>query len=257
MIKGIDVSHWQNDIDWKKVAKDGVEFAILKATEAVGYVDPKLEENYKEARKQGILLGFYHFARGGDAHQEADFFLSKIPKLQRGEFLVLDYEINIVKEVEWCRKFLDRVFDRTGIRPILYTNEARVTSINWQYVIDGNYGLWVAKYGVNNGDLGKKPNIGQWPFAVIWQYTSKGKVDGIEGNVDLNMAFADDVDTLAKYGAQTDEYSQDNDKITGLKKELEEEKKKNNEVIRQLEEKTKEITDLKNKLGKIQELAKY
>jgi lysozyme len=256
MIKGIDVSHWQNDIDWKKVAKDGIEFAVMKATEAVGYVDPKLEENYKEARKQGLLLGFYHFARGGDAHKEADFFLDNIPHLEKGEFLVLDYEINIVKEAEWCKRFLDRVFDRTGIRPLLYTNEARVKSINWEPVVKGNYGLWVAKYGVNNGKQNQEPNIGQWPFAVMWQYTSRGSVDGIHGNVDLNVAYVKDVETLAKYGAPED-YVPDEEKIDGMKKELEEERTKNGELTRQLEEKTKEISNLKEKLSKIRDLSKY
>jgi len=204
MIKGIDVSHWNGKIDWKKVKKSGVEFSILKATEALNYVDPTLEENTKEARDNGVLLGFYHFARGNDPHKEAEFFLSKLPKLQEGEFLVLDYEISIVNEADWCRRFLDRVFDKTGIRPIIYMSEFRLRSTNWQQVIDGNFGLWVAKYKSNdvfyNYDQQPEPITGQWPFKVMWQFSSKGRVDGISGNVDMNVAYVKDIDTLKKYG---------------------------------------------------------
>jgi lysozyme len=266
MIKGIDISHWQNKINWKEVAKDDVKFAIIKATEAVGYVDPTLEENTKGARDNGILLGFYHFARGNNPHKEADFFLSKLPKLQEGELLVLDYEINIVKEVEWCRMFLDRVFDKTGIRPILYTNEARVKSINWQYVIDGNYGLWVAKYGANNGKRNQEPNIGQWPFAVMWQYTSRGSIGGIKGNVDLNVAFVEDVETLKKYGKpkpkpendeKDDQIEEIGKRLDETRKELEEEKEKRKQAERREEIMENKNKTLKETIDKIKSIANY
>jgi lysozyme len=198
MLKGIDVSHWQNVINWDKVDAD---FAILKATEDVYYKDPTLETNREGARKNNILVGYYHFARGGDVVKEADYFLKSLAgNILPGELLALDWEIEHPEAVQWCRKFLDLVFDKTKVRPLLYTNEYRVKSLDWSAVVKGNYGLWVAKYGLNTGYVPLfSPDTGAWPFLAIWQYTSRGRVPGILGNVDLNRTKMD-LDTLKKYG---------------------------------------------------------
>ncbi len=193
---GIDVSHWQNKIDWGKVKTD---FAIMKATQGVNISDSTLAYNRENARKNGILCGYYHFSDGGDVRKEANWFLKNIGDLQKGELLVLDWEISHKDPAGWCRDFILIVKEKTGIIPILYTNEARVKSINWKPVIDINSGLWVAKYGTNNGLKQTKPASGQWPFYVIWQYTSKGTVNGIKGCVDLNYCSCS-IETLKKYG---------------------------------------------------------
>lgn len=201
MIKGIDVSRWQGTIDWPKVT--GIDFAILKATQGTTLVDAQLSRNRTEARKRGILLGFYHFANGGDPVAEADHFVKNVGTLQTGELLVLDWEIPHKDPAGWSRKFLDRVKEKTGVKALLYTNEARVISIDWTPVVKGDYGLWVAKYGDNdtNPEPHERPNDDEWPFYVLWQYSSTGTVPGISGRVDLNIADIS-LDTLKKYGKQ-------------------------------------------------------
>lgn len=201
MIRGIDISHWQGKINWPAVKTD---FVFIKATQGTSYVDTRFKENRDGVRKAGILLGFYHFAAGQDPVKEAEHFVSTIGELRANEIVILDWEIEAKDPVGWCRTFLDRVFERTGVRALLYTNMARVQSLNWKRVVDGNYGLWVARYP--KPDLGiyiplLRPTSGQWPFWVLWQYSSKGKVNGIVGNVDMNHGDIN-LDVLKKYGKQ-------------------------------------------------------
>lgn len=204
MFKSIDVSHYQGSIDWKKVRESGVEFSFIKASESVGYVDPFYKENVRKAREAGVLVGSYHFARGGDPNKEADFFLSVVGDIQQGELLALDWEIEHASPSAWCRAFLDRVESKVGFKPLLYTNEARVKSIDWSKVVAGDFGLWVAKYPwIDIGIAGTKPTSGQWAFWVLWQFSSKGKVSGIKWNVDLNKNDSLSLETLKKYGKQT------------------------------------------------------
>lgn len=203
-IKGVDVSHHQGAIDWRKVRGNGVDFSFIKASESVGFVDPRYKENVKNAREAGVLVGSYHFARGGDPIKEADFFLSTVGEIQQWELLALDWEIEHASPAAWCRAFLDRVESKVGFKPLLYTNEARVKSINWAKVVTGDFGLWVAKYPwLDVGVAGSKPTSGQWAFWVLWQFSSKGKVGGITGNVDLNKNDSIFIDTLKEYGKPT------------------------------------------------------
>lgn len=161
--------------------------------------DNTYQTNRDGARNAGVLFGSYHFADGGDPIAEADWFVKNVGEMRNGELLVLDWEINHATAVDWCFRFLERVKEKTGVKPLLYTNEARVKSLDWKKVVNGDYGLWVAKYGANNGQMNAEPAIGQWPFLAMWQYTSVGKVAGIVGNVDMDVAFMN-LDTLKAYG---------------------------------------------------------
>jgi GH25 family lysozyme M1 (1,4-beta-N-acetylmuramidase) len=197
-MRGIDLSHHNKVTSWSKV-KDGNDFCILKATQGTTWVDEKFREYRLGAENAGFLMGFYHFADGTDAVKEAQHFVETVGVLKEGQFLVLDYEINLKNPADWCVKWLDYIYNKTGVRPLLYTNEARMKTNDWSKVIKGGYGLWVAKYGTNTGEMQTAPTSGQWPFWAIWQYTSKGKVPGIVGNVDLNYTKMD-LETLKKYG---------------------------------------------------------
>jgi GH25 family lysozyme M1 (1,4-beta-N-acetylmuramidase) len=200
-MKIIDISHWQGNIDFDKVEKDNIDAVIMKATQGVSMVDDKFATNKKNARKEGLLCGFYHFADGSDYKKEADHFVATIGELQEGEFVALDFEIDIANPAEWCKNWLDRVSSKLGFKPLLYTNEARVKSIDFKAVAAANYGLWVAKFGDNDdkAEDNEIPNTDEWAFYAIWQYSSKGKVDGIAGNVDLDTTTMD-LATLKKYG---------------------------------------------------------
>jgi GH25 family lysozyme M1 (1,4-beta-N-acetylmuramidase) len=214
-MKGIDISHHNNDkgkIDWEKVKAAGYEFVIIKCSQGSAYRDPFFKENKANARNVGLAIGYYHFAGNynpatnvstpDDPIKEANHFIESVGDIAVGEFLVLDWEVQHLDPVGWCKKFLDRVYDATDIKPLFYTNEARVKSFDWSPLVKADYGLWVAKYSKpDNGIMGASPVAGNWNFVSIWQFSSKGNVAGITGNVDLNEAYMKR-DTLLRYGKQ-------------------------------------------------------
>ena len=185
-MKGLDISHHQNDagkIDWGKVpvGSKGYEFVFVKCTQGTTYVDPKYRENRNAIRSKGMLFGAYHFADGTDAVTEADHFVRNVGDLQEGEIVVLDYETKVLKDpASWCLEWLQQVERRVGFKPMLYTYDAMLRAYDWSKVSNNNNGLWAARYSLLS------PNTGSWPFWAIWQYSSKGKVPGFTGNVDLN-----------------------------------------------------------------------
>ena len=198
MLKGIDISHWQSGI--KSIGKD-VDFVIIKATEGVGYVDPQCDRLYQLAKKEGKLLGVYHFARpdlNNSAIAEADWFIKNIQGYIKEAILVLDWERGYLGNTAWVKTFLDRVKEKTGVKALLYASRSPINSFNWSSVVAGDYGLWVADYGANTGEAGRKPVVKWWNFYVLWQYTSRGRISGYSGNVDMNY-FYGDADTWRKY----------------------------------------------------------
>lgn len=197
--KGIDISKWQGDITFSKVASS-TGFVIMKATEGYGYTDPKFKRNQQGLRNAGVPVGYYHFARPdlkNSAIREADWFLSEIGALRKGEVLALDYEVNYSDPVNWCKAFLDRVKEKTGVKPLLYINLDTNNKYDWGSVVKGDYGLWLAYW---DGSLTYKPKT-DWAVIAIKQYGADTKVDGIVGNVDGNV-FYGDIATFKKYGYQ-------------------------------------------------------
>lgn len=203
-MKGVDLSHWNGRIDFKKVRESGFEFAIIKCTESTNFFDNRFLENKKYGRANGLLMGYYHFARGGNYKTEADWFLSKVGDLKEGELVVLDYEIaNLINPADWCEKWLSYVESKIGFKPLLYTYHSLLNYYNWKKVSDGDFGLWAARYGRQEQEPNNnyRPATGSWKFYAIWQYSSRGKVNGIIGNVDLNYTGMN-LETLKKYGAK-------------------------------------------------------
>jgi hypothetical protein len=158
-IKGIDVSNYQA----ADYAITGVDFVIVKATEGTSYVNPKHTAQVSRARKNGRVVGHYHFVRDGDMKAQVDFFLKKA-EAQTDEFLALDWETPSVSGAE-KDAFLKYLKSKAGGRKvILYCNvDYWKNRDSTSYVADG---LWIAGY---NGHPGK-PNIdADW---LIHQYTS-------------------------------------------------------------------------------------
>lgn len=198
MLKGIDISHHQRGIN--SYGSD-VDFVIIKATEGVGYVDEQCDRLYQQAKKDGKLLGVYHFARpdlNNSAIAEADWFIKNIQGYIKEAILVLDWESGYLGNVAWAKAFLDRVKEKTGVKALLYASRSPINSFNWSSVANSDYGLWVADYGANTGEPGRKPVVNWWPFYALWQYTSRGRISGYSGNVDMNY-FYGDADTWRKY----------------------------------------------------------
>ena len=201
MLKGLDLSVWQN----VGTGDGDYDFIICKATEGVGYTDPKCDQHYQRAKSQGKLLGVYHFARPGynDPIAEADWFVSQIQGYIGEAILVLDWEVEDVGNVSWAKRWLDRVYEKTGVKPLIYMSGSVANSYDWSSVVAGDYGLWEA-YWPNeyqySWDWPSSPDdmtypIGAWPFWAIWQFSSRN------GQLDCDVAQMDR-DGWMKYAAK-------------------------------------------------------
>ena len=194
MIPGIDVSHWQREIDWSEVKRSGVKFAFIKATEFPDkrtslFIDEEMRKNISGASANGIFWSAYHFFRTHiDPVIQAKVFCETV-----GDFNslppVLDLEVAGSKGERLnhkVRQFLDEAERITNKRPIIYSsggfwrsylaNEKR-SHTDWARA----YPLWVAQYTT----LWPTP-LYPWAGWEFWQYTDKGKIPGVITHVDLN-----------------------------------------------------------------------
>lgn len=181
MLLGIDISNH----NYKYIHDNGVnlrtytDFVLMKASEGRTYKDPYLDYYYdlyhgsKDGRPDPLgLYGFYHYARPeykNDPKAEAENFLKYVGHHAGYCMFALDVEGNSLKAYrvdDWAREWLDVVFNRTGVRPMLYTSESAVKL--FQSCCRGDYGLWVAKW---NGGV-KFPKVKPWSYFAMWQFQS-------------------------------------------------------------------------------------
>ncbi len=201
--KGIDVSHHQGAIDWDKVSKvvipnEPIRFVYIKTTEGATISDLKAETNAKEAKRVGLPFGYYHFAfpenKEGDAVTEAKYFIAalrKLPKPTLAKAYVLDLEKNkdALKKadyLQWILAFIAE-FETYSTEPLIIYGGPSFLNDNLPSTHTlGNYPLWLAHYQTQKPTL----PVG-WTEWLMWQWSEKGSVNGIAGNVDLNWASPD------------------------------------------------------------------
>lgn len=195
---GIDVSSWQTGIDTYNIDAD---FVICKATEGTTYVNPDCDRAYQGAIKSGKKVGVYHYASGGNATEEAKFFVNNIKGYIGDAILILDFEGEAINRgVAWAKTWLDTVYNLTGVKPLIYMSNSVVNRFDWSSVRDANYGLWNAGYynGYNiqwgyNYNPPIYGSLGVWSDCLaMYQYTSSGRLDGWGGNLDLNIFYGDE-----------------------------------------------------------------
>lgn len=201
---GIDVSHWQGRINWKRVRAAGVKFVFAKATEAQGFVDPQYARNRRRADAVGIRFSAYHFARPdrtyGDAVREADHFVRTADL--RGHHLlpVLDLEwsggLSRARLFKWTQAWVRRVEQRVGVKPMIYTSPSfwQTHMGNTAWFADNGYRVWIAHWFVD------QPRVpaGNWSGRgwSYWQKSNCGRVAGIGGCVDVDLYRGTDLDRL-------------------------------------------------------------
>lgn len=194
--KGIDVSYAQGIIDWSKVKTSGkVDFAIVrtgygKFNSAKDQKDKQFENNYNGAKSVGIPVGAYHYSYAvniDDAEKEAEFCLSLLKGKQFEYPIFFDIEektqLELGKEKvsEIVFAFCDKL-EKAGYWVAVYSFASMLTNqINYDRI--KRFDCWVAHTGVT------KPSYSK-PYG-IWQYSHKGTVEGINGAVDLNVAYRD------------------------------------------------------------------
>lgn len=186
-LRGIDVSHHQGRIDWPRVAADDVAFAYLKATEGGDYRDDAFARNWDAARAAGLAVGAYHFftfCRPGA--EQADNVLATVPAAADALPLVVDLEFggncgrvpapaDLRGELD---AFLARVEPARGRRVMFYVTAEFLDA----------YGAALPPRALWRRSLLREPEpLARW---VLWQYHNRGRVDGIDGPVDLDVFFA-------------------------------------------------------------------
>lgn len=191
--KGIDVSAHQGVIDWAKVKNAGIQFAILRAGYGTSSIDKYFKKNADGCKKNKIPFGVYWFMYCKDdasAKKNATACINAIKGLKLDYPVCADFEydsvsyankygVNVTKEnaSRWVTIFLDTV-QSAGYSVCNYTNQDFYNRY-FTDAVNKKYDLWLAKYGNANTMTNN---------AAMWQYSSKGKVNGITGNVDMDEA---------------------------------------------------------------------
>lgn len=200
-VLGIDVSHHNGKIDWAKVAASGKKFAIMKAQyEAQSHrIDETFEYNYEEAGKNGLARGVYiYLARTSlsDPVGDANALVSKLKGRPLEYGIWLDLEDKNIKHLTKAQfnELIDIytvIFRAAGYYVGIYCNRDWFLNVLDSNKLKREFPFWIARYpkndkGVYNPNSSLKPETKD---AVAWQYSSKGAVPGIKGNVDLNVDF--------------------------------------------------------------------
>lgn len=193
-IRGIDVSNHQGVINWKEVKSQHCNFAFIKATEGMDYIDKYFIENWEEAKKAGIRRGAYHFFTfRSSGLDQAENFINTVPNEKGCLPPVIDIEFggnskNIPKKeslIKELNDFIAKIESHYGRRPILYVT---YESYN-RYIIGEFEGLdiWIR-------DIVKYPRLKDKRQWLFWQYSNRGRIKGIKGFVDLNVFNGDMAD---------------------------------------------------------------
>lgn len=213
-VKGIDISHHNRIISWPEVRKVGIEFVYIKITDGVATPDTMADTHAREARQQGLKIGYYHFCRpdrkiGGtvdsDARAEAKEVTDTLKGLPKADLpLMIDLEdqdnrwdtpLNPGDYLTWTTVFLDNVFTGTDPLsfPIIYSRKEYLDR-----KLPGSHSLttrlWLSRY---NPDSTQAISANGWPDWTIWQFTDAGQI-GPNGPLDLDIWRKDDyLSTLA------------------------------------------------------------
>ena len=201
MLVGIDISYWQGAIDFAAVKAAGAAFVIHKAggSNASRYTDSKYASKAQQVRAAGLELGHYWMNGGGDAVDDANYFVDNLQQYRAGDPLILDVE-SIDGYTAWspdkALAFLQQVRNRLPNSNIyVYMNSAQLGSSDWSAVARYGAKLWIANYGNESGNpAAQSPSSGPWPHWSIWQYAQNASIGPFrgDGNIARDDAFASD-----------------------------------------------------------------
>ena len=193
--KGIDVSYHNGKIRWKKVKQNGIHFAMIRlgyGTSKAGVIDSKFDYNMKEARKYGIKTGVYFYSYADnvkEARNEARFVLKVLKRYGKTDYpVVFDFENTYRNKKKYKKSntkiiqtFCDEV-EKEGHDVMVYSYEDFLKkSVNYKKI--SSYGIWLAKW-THNSEIYDDCGI---PNVQLWQYSDRGQINGIDGNVDVNL----------------------------------------------------------------------
>lgn len=175
MLEGIDISHHQKN-NYKTLIDQATDFVIVRAAWRMT-IDEICDPAYQYAKSKGKKLGFYFFPLTGDgkATDHAKWAVEHTKGYIGEAIPILDWESyqgTDDSNTKWALDWLNTFYDLTGVRPLIYMNFYCNQNRNWSQVVAGDYGLWLASYGTNNGQDQGCPSPKYWQFAAMHQYTS-------------------------------------------------------------------------------------
>lgn len=198
---GIDVSRWQGDIDWNRVRRAGIDFVMIKAGEGTS-VERNFIKNITGAKKAGIQCGVYWFANArniAECHAEARACLETIKPYELDYPVVYDFEYRTLNDNPLAT-------DRKGCTDVMITFLKDVESAGYYVMVYSNkdfpqryleidrltsqFDFWYANYSISSPDV----------VCNMWQRSCKGRIDGIDADVDLDISYVDYRDIMIKFG---------------------------------------------------------
>ncbi len=187
-IHGIDLSHYQGNVFWETVGQTKIAYVYLKATEGGTRIDAKYKQNIDLAHKYGIKVGSYHFYRPKIAQQtQLENFMAQCRPEDQDLLPMIDVETRSGLSVEDFRDslftFLRLFFYSYKQKPLIYTG-ANFYDANLLGLLH-DYKVMIAQYTAHEPVL--KDDLDY----VLWQYTGKGRLNGINGHVDKSRFMGD------------------------------------------------------------------
>jgi GH25 family lysozyme M1 (1,4-beta-N-acetylmuramidase) len=197
-LNGIDIASYQAGLDFSKVPCD---FAIIKATQGTGYTNPDCVRAVEQAMSLGKGVGVYHYISGGNAVAEADFFINSILNWIGKVMICLDWELDQNSawgDESYLEQVINQVIARTGVPPMIYAPASRYNEVA-PVANRNNCGLWIAQYADMNptGYQNTPWNEGAYTCAIR-QYSGSGRLNGWNGDLDLDK-FYGSLDDFRKY----------------------------------------------------------
>ena len=201
---GIDISYYQEGIQWNRVRRAGVLFAFIRVSDGATFLDPRFAGNWAGASRVGIMRGAYQYFRPDENPiAQADILIAAVQR-DRGELPpVIDVEAEGGKSpaqiARAVKTWLDRVRSKLDVEPIIYTGPEF-----WRIKVGGadlaSQPLWLAHYTTGC------PTIpAPWTAWTFWQHTDSGPVPGIDGSVDLDV-FAGTFAELQEFARRSRRY---------------------------------------------------
>lgn len=195
MLKGIDVAKWQGEINWPKVKQD---FAILKITDKSNQLEAAFERNYAGCYNNHIRIGGYRYVyaktiTAAEIEAQSLIVALKGKKLECG--IWLDMEDSSIKKLgkDKLSKIIDaeaKLLEANGYNVGIYCNRDWFLNVLDGKKLSEKYPFWIARYPASDkGQFNANSTLNPKAYAKCWQYSQCGKVDGIKGNVDLDVAF--------------------------------------------------------------------
>jgi lysozyme len=183
---GIDVSYYQGEISWPRVKRAGVEFAFIRVADGTEIIDPMFEANWGAAQNAGIPRGAYQYFRADQSPtDQADVLIAMLRSHGKGELPpVIDVEdtagLPLATVAQNARAWIERVRTELKVEPIVYTNPGMWVTRGAPEIASQT--LWLAHYTTGCPEIPSP-----WKSWKFWQYTDNGRVDGIDGVVDLDV----------------------------------------------------------------------